>query len=59
MLIPRINCIYFTEFGKCNHLERGRGFLWLGKSCILSEKFPSECSKRIKHKNPIGPPPNI
>ena len=58
MKIPTINCVFFTEYAKCTHLDRGRGFLWLGKVCILlSDKFVAKCSKRVLHARPTGPPP--
>lgn len=56
MIIKRIDCVFHTDFGKCSHLERGRGFLWLGKDCVLHDKFPSECSRRVQHKRPVNPP---
>lgn len=56
MQIPNIDCLFYTKYGKCNHLDRGRGFLWLGKSCIIHEDFVNGCTKQIKHPRP-GPPP--
>lgn len=56
MRIPRINCLFHTDNDKCAHLERGRGFLWLGKFCILHDKFPSECYMRTSHPKPKPPP---
>lgn len=57
MRIPRIDCIFHTETGQCAHLERGRGFLWLGKQCVLHDGFSSECCKRIPHYIPKTQPP--
>jgi len=48
--IPNIDCVFYTNFGKCAHPDRGRGFLWLGKHCILFDEFPSTCRKRVKHE---------
>lgn len=59
MKIPRINCKYYTYFGQCNHLEMGRGFLGLGKPCVMNHPFVRECCKRIRYKRtspPTKPP---
>ena len=56
MKIRNINCIFYTDFGKCNHLDRGRGFLGIGKRCVLIDDFPSECGKRIRQQKPKEPP---
>lgn len=50
-------CQFFMESGKCNHLDRGRGFLWRGKRCILLDNFPSECEKRVARTSQDPPPP--
>ena len=55
--MTRVNCVFFADYQKCSHLDRGRGFLWLGKNCVLVEDFPSECRKQVPHPRPKGPPP--
>lgn len=55
--IDRINCVFYTSYGNCTHLDRGRGFLWMGKPCVLHDDFSSACRKRVEHKKPVAPPP--
>ncbi len=55
-MIQRINCVYHTEFGKCNHLDRGRGFLLLGKECVMHMEFVGSCVKMIQHERPVPSP---
>jgi hypothetical protein len=61
MNIPKRDCLFFTKYGKCTHLDRGRGFLWLGKPCILDYNFVGSCTKQHRHprptKNPLGSNP--
>lgn len=59
MRIPLINCIFYSKFGKCSHLDRGRGFLWLGRSCVLHDTFQVKCCQMIPHARPTGPPPAL
>jgi hypothetical protein len=55
MKLPQYNCIYFTKFGNCNHLDR-RGWFGLGKSCIMNDPFVGSCLKQIPHKRPAPTP---
>lgn len=58
MQIPNIDCMFYSGFGKCSHLDMGKGFLWLGKSCILiGGAFAVKCGKMVPHPRPKGPPP--
>lgn len=55
MKIERINCIYHTDFGKCNHLDMRRGLFGFGKQCVMHDDFVGSCSKMIKHKPMVLP----
>lgn len=57
MYKPRENCIYYTKWSKCNHLDR-RGLFGAGKTCVLEDKFVKECRERIGHPRPSSPPPS-
>ena len=60
MLFPINDCIYLTKNNKCNHLDRGRGFLGLGKYCVLTDDFVSGCKYMIKQEIKVSwhePPP--
>ncbi len=46
------DCIYYTKSGRCNHIDRGRGLFFLGKSCVLDHEFSSSCRKQIQFFRP-------
>ena len=53
---PLPKCIFITNSGKCNHLEMGRGFLFIGKECVLADDFVSKCAKQINSLYRPEPP---
>ena len=55
--MKRQNCVFYTNRGLCTHLDRGRGFLGLGKVCVLEKDFVGSCTKQVKYPmvTPQGP----
>lgn len=53
---PNIDCIYLSSNCLCGHLDMGRGFLFLGKECVLKGDFADSCRKQVE-KRPLGDPP--
>lgn len=55
----RINCVFYSDFRKCTHLDMGFGFLGLGRDCVYEHKFVSGCHRQVKRRvaRPSSPPP--
>ena len=55
MMAPRINCIYWRDFGRCVHPDRPK-FLWFKRMCCEPQKL---CSIKEYHPRPTGPFPQV
>lgn len=55
---PNINCYFFSNHGKCGHLDMPRGLFGFGGNCILRDGgFASKCKNQIEQKRLDPPPP--
>jgi len=46
MQIPRINCIYFEDFGKCDKRKKFLGIF--RRSCILVDIYKPKCNCELQ-----------
>ena len=56
VMIPKINCAFYTKHGSCCHPDRGR-VMFMHKPCLLLSDFVGCCLKMVKHQQPPPPPP--